>query len=354
MPYQMKNGRWRAKKMIAGRVKTRLCATKKEALAWESAQSASQWTAAETQTDTVSVLEWANQYLDHACQTLVPHSQRTKLRNMRYLLDVVPHNMPASQLRPAHVLATVQHVRATHSGDACNRLLRNLSPAWMWGVKYLGLPKDNPFSECDKVPADRKPRYMPTEDDFWKAYAKARPENKLFLLTALHTAARLGELLRLTWGDIDLDGRTIRLGTRKRKGGGMEYDIIPLTSTLADRLSEHKTTARSMFVFCDHAGQPYRRRETLMPRLCMRAGITTFGMHAIRHLSASMLAKAGVDIPTIQAILRHKTPTTTARYLKQIGGVAPDLDRVFSGVGVEEEKNVLAHKLAHGFFTSKK
>ena len=346
MPYQQKDGRWRAKKMINGRVKTRLCATKKEAVAWEAAQSARLWTEAATRAATVSVLEWANQYLDHVATTLVPHSQRAKARHMRHLLRVVPPDMPAEDIAPAHVLEVMRAMRSEHSADTCNRMLRNLGPAWEWGVKYLGLPKENPFAACDKMPADSRPRYIPPEDDFWRAYARARPENQVYLLTALHTAARLGELLRLTWGDIDLVGKTIRLGTRKRKGGGMEYDIIPLTDILAQRLAEHKRSARGVHVFCDHYGQPYSRRETFMIRLCARAGVKRFGMHAIRHLSASLMAKAGVDIPTIQAILRHKTPTTTARYLKQIGGVSPDLNRVFCTDRQAPAKNILAHKLA--------
>ena len=39
--------------------------------------------------------------------------------------------------------------------------------------------------------------------------------------------------------------------------------------------------------------------------------------------------KAGVDIPTIQAILRHKSPNTTARYVRSLGFVDDTLVRVF-------------------------
>ncbi|MDR1660634.1 MAG: tyrosine-type recombinase/integrase [Desulfovibrio sp.] len=50
----------------------------------------------------------------------------------------------------------------------------------------------------------------------------------------------------------------------------------------------------------------------------------------MRHLSATILAHAGLDIPTVQAILRHKNPNTTARYIK-ILGIRPDKrDAVFS------------------------
>ncbi|GEM_PF-2725436 len=40
--------------------------------------------------------------------------------------------------------------------------------------------------------------------------------------------------------------------------------------------------------------------------------------HAIRHLSVSMLYKLGYPASEIQAILRHKSPNTTALYIKKL------------------------------------
>lgn len=43
-----------------------------------------------------------------------------------------------------------------------------------------------------------------------------------------------------------------------------------------------------------------------------------FGLHAIRHLSASILANEGVPVIVIQGILRHKNSDTTQRYLHRL------------------------------------
>ena len=56
-----------------------------------------------------------------------------------------------------------------------------------------------------------------------------------------------------------------------------------------------------------------------MERLCDRAGVTQFGFHAIRHLSASILFKLGYGVGVIQSILRHRSPNTTERYLRSVG-----------------------------------
>ena len=56
-----------------------------------------------------------------------------------------------------------------------------------------------------------------------------------------------------------------------------------------------------------------------MRRLCDRAEVKRFGFHGIRHLTATTLYKLGYEVATIQTILRHKSPSTTERYLKNLG-----------------------------------
>jgi hypothetical protein len=57
----------------------------------------------------------------------------------------------------------------------------------------------------------------------------------------------------------------------------------------------------------------------MMKRLCKRAGVKPFGLHAIRHLTASTLYGKGYSLAHIQAVLRHKNPKTTERYLRKLG-----------------------------------
>ena len=76
----------------------------------------------------------------------------------------------------------------------------------------------------------------------------------------------------------------------------------------------------------------------LMKRLCARARVKAFGFHAIRHLTASILYKMGQPVSVIQAILRHKSPNTTAIYLKSLGleetrGALEGLAARFAGNG---------------------
>jgi integrase len=53
-------------------------------------------------------------------------------------------------------------------------------------------------------------------------------------------------------------------------------------------------------------------------------------LHAIRHLTASILAKANVPMIDIKTTLRHKNPATTERYIQRLETVRQAL-RVLPG-----------------------
>lgn len=324
MPYQMPSGKWRAKRMIHGQIKTRVFPTKHEAKKWEAEQDAKTWQTQNSMTPTACLHDFANAYLKMAEGRFVHSTFNEKKLAFKRLFKTIPPSIPTEEITPTLAFEAIRSMVVISSGNAANVARKNLIAAWEWGKKYYGLGKINPFSEVNKFPADQQPRYVPPEKDFWKAYAEASPHDQVFLLTMLHTGARRAEVFRLKWEDVDLQGRKIRLGTRKTAHGGMEYAWVSMTNGLYAALVNHKMRSRSEFVFTDPVtGTPYTARQHYMERLCKRAGVKPFGFHAIRHLTATILAYEGLDIPSVQAQLRHKNPNTTARYIKSLG-VQPD------------------------------
>ncbi|MCD6225245.1 MAG: tyrosine-type recombinase/integrase, partial [Deltaproteobacteria bacterium] len=69
----------------------------------------------------------------------------------------------------------------------------------------------------------------------------------------------------------------------------------------------------------EYYGKPFLHRQHFMRRICNKANVKRFGFHAIRHLTASILYQLGYKVAAIQPILRHKSPSTTERYLRSIG-----------------------------------
>lgn len=123
-----------------------------------------------------------------------------------------------------------------------------------------------------------------------RLFLAAGPERP-FILTLYHTLARVDEILRLKWQDVNFQERTIRLWTRKRKDGAWTQDILPLNQILHENLRALRAKADpGEYVFTNpKTGTRFMHRPKLMRGLCRRAGIRHFGFHAIRHYVASLL-----------------------------------------------------------------
>lgn len=240
-------------------------------------------------------------------------------------------------MRYADIEAHLTKIARTVSGSRANKNRKHLVCAYNWGVKALGLPSPCPWRVAS-YKKERKPRYIPPVEDFWKVYTAAGEEDQRMLLAYLHSGARMREMFNLTWQDVDLKQMRLRLWTNKRTGG-REYDWLPMTDELVQAmLEQRKLTGLRKYVFINpETGNEYRWRGKMMRGLCAKAGVKPFGFHAIRHLSASILDEAGKPLSLIQAVLRHKSAETTARYLHSLRGVRENLNGVFGRTRPPEE-----------------
>jgi len=282
-----------------------------------------------TQTAMVCLLEWAEKYLDY-CLRYSPKTYSEKRNTFRRLLHAFGGPAPVETLKPGPVLEYLQTIFQTRSGHAANKERKNLVAAWNFGCRYVeGFPRTNPFLTVLKFPEIAQPRYVPSEVDFWKVVAVAKGQERVWLLAFLHTAARRGELYRLMWTDVDFGTQRLQLTTRKRTDGSLERDQIPMTDELCYALMSHRQSAINEWVFTQtegrHTGKPYIENRGFPQELCRAAGVKPFGCHAIRHLTASILAQKNTPMVAIQAILRHRKLATTERYVRGLEPVRPYL-----------------------------
>ena len=140
------------------------------------------------------------------------------------------------------------------------------------------------------------------------------------ILTALNTGLRLGELMALSWEDINLRSKILTV-THSISAGIMDSTKsnkirhIPLT----DKLGRHFETMphkRYDSVFTNREGNRLTRRacDSSLGRICRKAGLRKIGYHTLRHTFASRLAEKGVSIISIKELLGHSDIKTTMRY----------------------------------------
>ena len=71
----------------------------------------------------------------------------------------------------------------------------------------------------------------------------------------------------------------------------------------------------------------------------MQAGVKYFRYHALRHLGASILDRAGVNLGSIQRLLGHESRTTTELYLHSINESEREAIKVFDELAKKSHSN---------------
>ncbi len=134
------------------------------------------------------------------------------------------------------------------------------------------------------------------------------------MLLALNSGLRRGELLALTWGDVDLVGARLTVRGATAKSGRTRY--LPLNSDARDVLAAwnpREATAADL-VFPGPTGARMTSLKTAWGKVATAAGLKAFTFHDLRHTFASKLVQAGVDLNTVRELLGHADIKMTLRY----------------------------------------
>lgn len=282
----------------------------------------------------------------------------TKNRAGRWVKEF--SNTPCGEIAPEAVESFLRK-RKKVSAYTANSDLRSLRAAFNWAFKKRKYISFDPTEGLEYFPIKEKTlrKHIPSPEDLEKVLAVANAEQKDYLTVLRETLARVGEVNRLTWEDVDLETRVIVLYTRKKRGGNLTPRRIPMTNALylvLQRRHEHRRPGmKSVFwhEYFDRAGNrqvgPYKDRKKMMKSLCQKAGVPYFRYHPIRASGASVMDLNHVPIGSIQRILGHENRTTTEIYLHRIGDPerkAMDVfERVNQGVVRVPWKN--SHQISH-------
>ncbi|MDQ3347891.1 MAG: site-specific integrase [Acidobacteriota bacterium] len=133
-------------------------------------------------------------------------------------------------------------------------------------------------------------------------------------LLALNTGLRRGELLGLTWGDVDLLQARLTVRGASAKTGLTRH--VPLNTEAVSVLRTWKPTdaADSAPVFPGPDGGAMFSLKTAWQKVAKAAKLDGFTFHDLRHTFASKLVQAGVDLNTVRELLGHADIKMTLRY----------------------------------------
>lgn len=162
--------------------------------------------------------------------------------------------------------------------------------------------------------------------------ADRRP--KMFgVLLCLYTGLRLGEMLALTWEDVDFekceltvskscydgkkDGVACRLTDSPKTPNSRR--TIPFPRQLLPFLRAQKKAIHSRYVVGEDGIGSIRSYQSSFSSLLRRVGVPHRGFHALRHTFATRALENGMDVRSLADILGHKNAAVTLnRYVHSL------------------------------------
>ncbi|MFQ7079496.1 MAG: tyrosine-type recombinase/integrase [Christensenellaceae bacterium] len=185
-------------------------------------------------------------------------------------------------------------------------------------VAYVGDKIQRPKS-CEK----KIECFTAAEQKRLEEAVMASKNQKYFgIIICLYTGLRIGELLALTWNDVDFEKGEINVSKscycgkhgRVVDSAKTEHSkrVIPMCEPIIKILRKMKKESDSECVISSN-GKPITTRsyQRSFENMQKKLHIPHRGFHALRHTFATRALECGMDVKTLSEIMGHKNSTVT-------------------------------------------
>ena len=264
---------------------------------------------------------------------LSPASRRTMRGALRIIATLVTpeadeRSLPWASLDYAQTSAIRASVATKFAPATANRMLAAMRGVLRAAFKLGLMSSDQMTRACSVTPARgiRLPKGRAlSEAELRALFASCDrgtvggARNAALLGVLYGVGLRRAEIVGLDLADFDARADTLLIrgkGNKQRRGFVSNGSRQALCGWLAVRGQE----PGPLFFPVTQGGAIERRRLSdqavaeLVRRLARRAKVARFSPHDVRRTFIGDLLDAGVDLPTVQALAGHSSPTTTAGY----------------------------------------
>lgn len=248
--------------------------------------------------------------------------------NKRYVFDlkVTPYfkNKKMCEIKVADVRAWQNTlIKKGYAATYLKSINNQLTALFNYAVKYYDL-KDNPCRKAGSIgksKADEMEFWTKQEFKEFLPSMDGKPEARMAFLILYWTGMRVGELLALTYEDIDLDKRIITINKSYQRIKGKDMITPPKTPKSNRKITIPPFLAEEIKQYCSvlygitAKERIFRFTKSFMEHEIVRGvketGVKRIRIHDLRHSHASLLVEMGFQPLEIAERLGHEKIETT-------------------------------------------
>jgi integrase len=213
----------------------------------------------------------------------------------------------------------IERAKGPRSAATVNRYHATVMALFTWAIKRRRAPRgwENPACRIERAPErNQVVRFLSPEERarlFEACRRSAWPRMYSLVLLAVTTGARRGELLSLTWADVDLQRAIAHLEHTKND----HPRVLPLIPAVVEELRRFACERLEARVFPGRGSAGLFRAaafESSWQTALKEAKIRNFRFHDLRHTCASYLAQNGASLLEIADVMGHRQLAMVKRY----------------------------------------
>lgn len=260
-------------------------------------------------------LEWSKQ--EHRPKTYELHDNNCKsLKRFfkgKWLDEITPGMVEDFKLTRVREKRWGEEKERTISGVTVNRALATLRLLFNFAER-CGYQVTNPVKDVEFYQEPRRMRALSLEEEIAYFAAASQPLKDIARII-LDTGMRPDEVFRIEFANVDFQRRSIFNAFGKTPAARRN---LSMTDEVYSILKKRATSAKSRYAFPspDNPDKPIGRVHKAHYGAVGRAKIEPrFVLYDLRHTYASRAVMAGVDLPTLAALLGHTSIQMTMRYV---------------------------------------
>lgn len=189
------------------------------------------------------------------------------------------------------------------------RAKRNYAEWYSHFAKFLHLEWEKPtYRAPSKIP------FLPAESEIDQLIAGCSRKTSIALQVAKETAARIGEIARIKWVDIDFEKNLIAINEPEKGSNAGTYKV---SNELIARIGKLPRTSEKIFGVGskDSIAAMFNHAKRRLASSFSNSRLLQIHFHTLRHWKLATYAHMIKDPFQVQLFARHKDMKSTMRYI---------------------------------------